>query len=102
MAAPTPAEFTARFPEFANQAEPVIEGYIATADRATPESVWETQHNDGVCLLTAHLLATRVMQIGNQVGSEAGKPFGEQLAASLYGQEYDRLRKTLPVFGITL
>lgn len=99
MAVPTPTEFLQRFPEFANQASLVIAGAINEAALSTPESVWDTLHNTGVGYLAAHLLASRVMQIGAQVGAQSGTPMGEQLKSTLYGQEYERLRKTLPVFG---
>lgn len=101
MAVPTPTEFLQRFPEFANQASLVIAGAISGAALLTPESVWGDLQTEGILHLAAHKLSIRVMQIGAQVGAQAGTPLGEQLASTLYGQEYDRLRRTLPVFGIT-
>jgi hypothetical protein len=102
MAAPTSTEFLQRFPEFANQASLVVEGAIQSAALFTPESVWGDLHNAAVGYLAAHQLASRVMQIGSQVGAEAGAPKGEQINSTLYGQEYERLRRSLPVFGLTV
>jgi ABC-type methionine transport system permease subunit len=100
MTTPTPTEFLARFPEFGELTLTVVEGAIAEAARATPASQWGTVHTEAVSNLAAHLLSTRVMQIGLQVGSQ---PFGAGgLEASLYGQEYERLKGTLPISGFAL
>lgn len=103
MTTPTPTEFLARFPEFGELTLTVVEGAIAEAARSTPVSLWGTVHTEAVSNLAAHLLSTRVMQIGLQVGSQSGQPFGAGgLEASLYGQEYERLKGTLPICGFAL
>lgn len=102
MATPTPTGFLTRFPEFGELALPIVEGAIAEAARSTPASVWGDVHTEAVSNLAAHLLSTRVMQIGLQVGSPSGQPLGTGLTASLYGQEYERLKGTLPISGFAL
>lgn len=102
MTTPTPTEFLTRFPEFGELTLTVVEGAIAEAARSTPVSQWGTVHTEAVSNLAAHLLSTRVMQIGLQVGSQSGQPFGSGLEASLYGQEYERLKGTLPICGFAL
>ena len=102
MAVPTSAEFLNRFPEFGELSLPVVERCLAEAGRATASSVWGTVHTEAVSYLTAHILSTRVMQIGLQVGAQSGQPLGSVLAASLYGQEYERLKGTLPISGFAL
>jgi hypothetical protein len=42
------------------------------------------------------------MQIGLQIGSQSGQPLGTGLTASLYGQEYERLRGNLALSGFAL
>ena len=72
---------------------------LAEAGRSAPADSWGTTHTDAVSYLAAHLLATRSMQIGQQVGSPAGNPMGVQLESTLYGQEYRRLLAQLPISG---
>ena len=81
MAVPTSAEFLNRFPEFGELSLPVVERCLAEAGRATASSVWGTVHTEAVTYLTAHILSTRVMQVGLQVGSQSGQPLGSGLAA---------------------
>lgn len=102
MAVPTSAEFLNRFPEFGELSLPVVERCLAEAGRATASPVWGTVHTEAVTYLTAHILSTRVMQVGLQVGAQSGQPLGSGLTASLYGQEYERLKGTLPIAGFAL
>lgn len=102
MAVPTSYEFLTRFPEFGELATAVVEGAITEAGRATPAANWGTIHTEAVSNLAAHILSTRVMQVGLQVGSQAGQPLGAGLNASLYGQEYERLKGTLSLSGFAL
>lgn len=102
MRNPSAIEFLTRFPEFGELAASVVDGAIAEAGRVTPTTVWTITRTDGVSYLAAHLLATRSMQIGIQVGSPSGTPTGQQLDSSLYGQEYRRLRDSLPITGFAI
>lgn len=99
MTAPTTNEFLLRFPEFGEQPTSVVESALAEASRFTPETVWTTTHSEGVSYLAAHILGSRTVQVGQQVGSPAGNPFGQVLMSTLYGQEYTRLRDALPLTG---
>ena len=42
------------------------------------------------------------MQVGLQVCAQSGQPLGTGPDASLYGQEYERLKGTLPISGFAL
>lgn len=97
MAVPTTAEFLARFPEFLHQDRGVVESCIAEASRSTPDSIWEPRTFDAINYYAAHLLATRTMQIGNQIGSTTGTPTGLGLDSTLYGQGYKTIRDSLGV-----
>ena len=109
MTVPTRKIFLDRFPEFGEQSGKIIDSSIASAALSTPESVWgigNDYHTTGVCYLTAHLLAIRTMQIGLQVNSPSGQPLpgmntrpAQAATATLYGQEYERMKATLPVTG---
>ncbi len=102
MSVPTSVEFLNRFPEFGELSLPVVTSALAESGRATASSVWGSVHTEAVSYLAAHILSTRVMQIGLQVGAQSGQPSGTGLNASLYGQEYERLKGTLSISGFAL
>jgi len=102
MTAPTTNAFLLRFPEFSEQSLSVVEGALAEAGRTAPSANWGTTHTEAVSYLAAHLLATRTMQLGLQVGTMSGSPTGSLLESSLYGQEYKRLLSQLPLSGFAL
>jgi hypothetical protein len=102
MAIPSANEFLARYPEFGELAGAVVDGALAEAGRATPSTVWSITQAEAVGYLAAHLLATRSMQIGIQVGAPSGTPLGMQLDSTLYGQEYRRLRDSLAITGFAI
>jgi hypothetical protein len=97
----TSPTFLDRFPEFGEQQVTVINSMIDKAERDTPAIVWTDAgiRTDAVAYLTAHLLAQRVTQIGMQVGAPSGQSMGLGYDATLYGQEYKRMRDCLPVCG---
>lgn len=102
MAVPTSSAFLLRFPEFGEQSLPVIEGALTEAGRSVSTTTWGTVHTEAVSYLAAHLLATRTMQIGLQVGAPSGNPTGTGFVTTLYGQEYKRLLDSLPLSGFAL
>lgn len=102
MAVPSANAFLLRFPEFGELSYSVVEGALAEAGRFTPASTWGAIHTEAVSYLAAHILATRVMQIGLQVGTQSGSPTGELIGSSLYGQEYKRLLDSRPLSGFAL
>jgi len=102
MAVPTSTEFLIRFPEFGELSLAVVQSALTEAGRSTPAANWGTVHTEAVSNLAAHILSTRVMQIGLQVGSQSGQPLGTGLTASLYGQEYERLKGNLALSGFAL
>lgn len=97
----TEATFLARFPEFGEQQVSVINSMIDKAENDTPAAVWDAPliRTDAVAYLTAHLLSQRITQIGMQVGAPSGQAVGLGYDATLYGQEYKRMRDCLPVMG---
>lgn len=99
MTVPSTSAFLLRFPEFGEQSLPVVEGALAEAGRSTASAPWGMVHTDAVSYLAAHLLATRTMQIGQQVGAQSGSALGTRLESTLYGQEYQRLLAQLPLSG---
>lgn len=102
MAIPTSSAFLLRFPEFGEQSLSVVEGALAEAGRSAPSATWGAIHTDAVSYLAAHLLASRTMQIGLQVGAPSGQPVGDGYAATLYGREFKRLLDGLPISGFAL
>lgn len=102
MTVPSTSDFLQRFPEFGEQSIWVVEGALDEAGRSTPADVWGITHTEAVSYLAAHLLASRTIQIGLQVGTATGSPMGEGIASTLYGQEYKRLLASLPISGFAL
>lgn len=97
----TSTAFIERFPEFGEQQATVINSMITKAEHDTPADVWENAdiRADAVAYLTAHLLSQRITQIGMQVGTLSGQSLGLGYDATLYGQEYRRMRDCLPACG---
>lgn len=102
MTVPSTDDFLQRFPEFGEQSPWVIEGALAEAAQSVPATPWSAVHTEAVSYLTAHLLASRTVQIGMQVGTVTGSPMGEGMASTLYGQEYKRLLSGLALSGFAL
>lgn len=101
MAVPTRAEFLARFPEMAIHPVPVIDDALLVAGKTCSETVWEDMHFAGSGYYAAHLLDLRNREIGAMVGQPVTGISGEGEAATLYGQQYLALRKTLPITGFS-
>ena len=93
--------FSTRFPEFNEQSSSVVSAAVAEAQRFCPTTGWKNSgiRDDAVNYLAAHILATRTVQIGTQVGTVSGSPFGKGVESTLYGQEYKRLLDSLPHCG---
>lgn len=102
MAVPSTSAFVLRFPEFGEQSLSVVGGALDEAGRSVSVATWGTTHTEGVSYLAAHLLATRTMQIGLQIGTNSGSPIGESVNSTLYGQEYRRLLDSLALCGFAL
>jgi hypothetical protein len=102
MTVPSTSAFFLRFPEFSEQSLSVVGGALDEASRSVPEVIWGKTHTEGVSYLAAHLLATRTMQIGLQIGTNSGSPIGESINSTLYGQEYRRLLDSLAISGFAL
>ncbi len=102
MAVPTTNAFLLRFPEFGEQSLSVVDSALAEAGRSTPAAQWGPIHTEAVTYLAAHIIATRTIQLGQMVGSDAGTPNGTGMTSTLYGQEYHRLLTSLPYSGFAL
>ena len=95
--------FSSRFPEFNEQSSSVVSAAVAEATRFCPKTGWKNDgiREDAIDYLAAHILATRTVQIGTQVGTVSGNPFGDGVMSTLYGQEYKRLLDSLPHCGFS-
>jgi hypothetical protein len=102
MAVPSSSEFLLRFPEFGEQSSTVVARALAEAERYAPATSWGTTQFDAVGYLAAHILASRTMQIGQQIGMLSGSPNGDLFNSTLYGQEYKRLLDSLTLSGFAL
>lgn len=95
----TRATFLARFPEFTNTSTGAVDAAILDAVASCPPDLWKDSLDIGVSYLTAHLLASRQIQMGYQIGAAVQTAGGTGLATTLYGQEFQRLQLALPVSG---
>ena len=102
MSIPSTNDFLLRFPEFGEQSLSVVEAALTDAAALTPATVWGTHQTSGISYLAAHLLASRTMQIGTQVGTLSGIALGEGVRSTLYGQNYLALQQSLPLTGFAL
>jgi hypothetical protein len=96
------SDFLLRFPEFGEQSLSVVEAALLDAATLVPSTIWGSQQDAATSYLAAHLLATRTMQIGAQVGTPSGAALGEQLRSTHYGQNYLALSQALPLTGFAL
>lgn len=102
MTAPTLTEFLGRFPDLAIHSEDVINPALAMASRVCGESIWGELHGDGVAYYAAHLITSRVREVGQTLGKPSGQPSGEGIKGTYYGQQYEALRNLLPVTGFVI
>lgn len=108
---------------FGDRAQSLVEDYLADAEADCPAGVWTTKQSRSIKLLTAHRLTiaqsvedssgfvggqissmsvsqgSQSLSFGGVADSTLG---GEQLARTVYGQEYLELRKRLPVVGFVV
>lgn len=102
MAAPTYSSFITRFPELVVHPTHVVEAAIATASRLCSEGVWGPSHEDGVSYYAAHLISQRVRQVGASVNEKTADPGGDGVMGTIYGQQYEAIRLTLPLTGFVV
>jgi hypothetical protein len=95
-------DFIQRFPEFVEQSDPVITAALEEAARTMSASVWAERFNDGQLYLAAHIVASRVMQIGSAIGMETTQMMPMDLESTMYGKAYLRLINTLPICGFVV
>jgi len=95
MAIPTMAQFIDRFPELQVHSFAQRDEALAAAGRRCPESVWADLQFDGACFYAAHLIASRVREVGAQVGQPV-QSAGSGLLSTHYGQQFDELSQCLP------
>lgn len=94
VASGTYADFTARFPEFVPQGETLIKGSIEDAALMLSETaVSSSVYPAALRLLSAHLLALRLREVGMQIGAVQAQTFGalmsrEWLNSTEYGAAF--------------
>lgn len=112
----TPALIKSYFPEFVSLSDAFIQLYIDQAILSVNVNIWGNKSELGVAYLTAHLLT-----IIGRGGTGAAGPVTQESVGDLsrsyaqvsipnvneygltsYGQEYFRLRKSLPISPLVL
>lgn len=113
----SPEEFILTFPEFSKNEREQINLYLRQSQRECPGKPWNAlkeKRGDAIKYLTAHRLAMNFYQIGNLAGSsieaaKGGNPalpkgglaqINSDLTSTHYGQEFLRIKNTLPLLGI--
>jgi hypothetical protein len=97
MAAPTPSEFQAEFPEFGLLPEGAVQAKLDAAYRRVGDS-WGDLRDDGAKLLAAHLLA--ISPLG-EPSARSVKAAGTS-ARTVYLEEWERMLKEVRVWGTTV
>lgn len=102
-------EFLDIYDEFSSLSDRKILASINQAALFCPQDVWKTNHKNAVYLLTAHILAMNLEQIGSIAASAVQNAKGTKssmnlnndswLCGSVWGQQFKELKNTLPVMG---
>jgi len=104
----TVAQFKTAYPDFDGFTDGQISEALALAELQCPATVWDvaTIRERGVKLLTAHTLECQRLQQAMSAATaqsvaqgqaSVNAPGGEDdLSQTLYGQQFKRLRRTLP------
>ena len=105
----SPLEFLGIYDEFSSLSDGKISATINQAALFCPQDVWKINHKNAVYLLTAHILAMNLKQIGSIAASAVQNAKGTKssiklnsdswLCGSVWGQQFKELRNTLPVKG---
>lgn len=98
----TYSNFLAKYEEFAGQNTTLVQQYLDIAELDCPSDVWGGRQVMGVELLAAHRLAIRLANVGRMIGATDGATYGSSLDATSYGQEFSRIRSSLPITGFTV
>ncbi len=99
---PSRTELLARYPEFNTVESAVVDSALTEAIASLSEDEYGSVWAQAVLALAAHLLATRLREIGKFLGATDGAVYGDELSATLYGQEVMRLRSGLPLIGFVV
>lgn len=75
--------FRAQYPEYATAPDALVDAYLARATARVDAGVWGALKDEGIGLLTAHLLALAPNGQFARLQSNKGE--------TTYGKEYDRL-----------
>jgi hypothetical protein len=98
----TTTTFLVRYPEFGDHDASLLSAVLAEAQVRYPDiELWSGVRDQAINLYMAHLLATRVVQMGSQLGM-GSQASGLGLDATLYGQELKRLEGTVVATGFTV
>lgn len=96
------SNFLAKYEEFVGQNTTLVQQFLDDAELECPSSVWGDRQGVGVELLAAHRLALRLANVGKMIGATDGSTYGSGLESTQYGQEYGRIRSTLPITGFVV
>jgi hypothetical protein len=104
----TIAQFQVSYPDFDGFTDAQIEDAIALAEIQCPDTVWDVEvtRDRGIKLLSAHYLECQRLQQAMSAATaqsvaqgqaSVNAPSGaDDLDQTLYGQQFKRLRRTLP------
>jgi len=85
----TPQNFVTAYPEFRETDYNLVVEKIASAELRVQAAVWGDQRDDGVKLLTAHLIAMSPDGERARLSADSSK--------TLYWDEFDRLRREVTI-----
>jgi hypothetical protein len=81
--------FRAQYPEMASVPDPMITAYLARAANRLDPLVWGTKLEEGIGLLTAHLLALSPAGLSARLATDKGQ--------STYGEQFSSLERVVSI-----
>ena len=85
------ARFLQDYPEFKNTAAELIDKKIQSATKRINATVWADLTNEGIMILTAHLLS--VSPEGDQSRLKPISPAGKENKVTIYQMEWERMKR---------
>jgi hypothetical protein len=97
----TAASFKARFEEFAEAGDALIDGCLDDARAQLGETIWGSLYDQAVSLRAAHMLALSPFGLGLQIGVRRNPERSDtsDVGSTVYEEQYLRLCRKVAVGG---
>lgn len=105
------SDFLKEYPKYSSVPTDQVEAALRRSERKCPIKVWDEDQAEGIMLYMAHLLESEWQQSIATAGAataiaqgQAGDSSltGDDLDRTIYGQQFRRLRSSLPITGFVI